>query len=252
MRRTTLITGASSGLGAELARQVAAPGRGLALAARRADRLEALRTELLATHDGLDIVVRPTDVTRPAEVDALVAEAAGSLGGLDRVVVNAGVAQGGRIGSGEDEANRATVETNVLGAMAQCEAAMRHFWEQGSGHLVVISSVAAMRGLPGSMSTYAASKAFVAHLAEGIRLDLVRRSGHDIVVTTVFPGYIESEMTGARSGRSRLMVDTATGVRSIVAAIDAEKATAEVPAWPWRPMSALLRHAPLGVVRRLL
>lgn len=99
--------------------------------------------------------------------------------------------EGRRIGKGNFEVNRATAETNFISALAQCEAAVEIFRAQNAGHLVVISSMSAMRGLPKHLSTYAASKAAVAHLAEGIRAELLNTP---IKVSTIFPGYIRTEL----------------------------------------------------------
>lgn len=252
MRKTILITGASSGLGAGMARVWAAQGHDLALTARRVERLEALKAELEEANPTIRVVVHALDVTDHDEVFRVFARAAQDLGGLDRVVVNAGLGKGGRIGTGKFEANRETAETNFVAALAQCEAAMAHFYERRAGHLVVVSSVSAMRGMPSSMTTYAATKAGLAALAEGIRSDLVNRKGHDIAVTTVYPGYIASEMNEQVEQKPKGMVDIETGSRALVAAIETEKPERIVPAWPWRPVSFVLRHAPLGIVRRMV
>lgn len=252
MRTNVLITGASSGLGAEMARQLAASGHHLALTARRVDRLEELRDEILAAHPDVQVVVHALDVNDHDQVFAVFKQAIKDLGGLDRVVVNAGLGKGGRIGTGKFQANKQTAETNFVAAMAQCEAAMEHFYERKAGHLVVVSSMSAMRGMPGSITSYAATKAGIAHLAEGIRMDLVGRKGLDIAVTTLFPGYIASEMNEQVEQEQRLMVDTATGVRSMVKAIEKEVDTAAVPGWPWAPLGQVMKHAPRQVVRRLV
>ncbi|MFT4299736.1 MAG: SDR family oxidoreductase [Aeromicrobium sp.] len=252
MRTNILITGASSGLGAEMARQFAAKGHHLALTARRLERLEALREEILAAHPDIEVVVYQLDVNDHDQVFATVTQAIGDLGGLDRVIVNAGLGKGGRIGTGKFHANKETAETNFIAAMAQCEAAMEHFYERKAGHLVVISSVSAMRGMPSSMAAYAATKAGIAHLAEGIRMDLVGRSGLDITVTTIYPGYIASEMNEKVEQEQKLMVDTETGVRAMVKAIDKEVDNAAVPAWPWLPLGQVLKHAPRGIARKLI
>jgi short-subunit dehydrogenase len=252
MRTNVLITGASSGLGAGMARELAAKGHHLALTARRVDRLEALRAELLATHPGIEIVVHALDVTDHDQVFAVFRQAIGDLGGLDRVIVNAGLGKGGRIGTGKFEANRQTAETNFVAALAQCEAAMEHFYERRSGHLVVISSMSAMRGMPSSMTTYAATKAGLAMIAEGIRSDLLGRKGLDIKVTTLFPGYIASEMNEGVQQETRMMVDTETGCRALVKEIEKEVVDAAVPRWPWAPIGQVMKHAPLGIVRRLV
>lgn len=252
MRTNVLITGASSGLGAEMARQLAASGHHLALTARRVDRLEELRDEIVAAHPDVQVVVHALDVNDHDQVFAVFKQAIKDLGGLDRVIVNAGLGKGGRIGTGKFQANKQTAETNFVAAMAQCEAAMEHFYERKAGHLVVVSSMSAMRGMPGSITSYAATKAGIAHLAEGIRMDLVGRKGLDIAVTTLFPGYIASEMNEQVEQEQRLMVDTATGVRSMVKAIEKEVDTAAVPGWPWAPLGQVMKHAPRQVVRRLV
>ncbi|MCG3040440.1 SDR family oxidoreductase [Streptomyces sp. S1A] len=246
-RQNILITGASAGLGEQMAREFAARGRDLALCARRTDRLERLREELLAAHPGITVSVRALDVNDHDAVFEVFRAFRADLGSLDRVVVNAGLGKGQPIGTGRFDANLQTALTNFTAALAQCEAAVEVFRDQGAGHLVVVSSMSAMRGLPRNLTTYAASKAGVAALAEGIRAELLRTP---IKVTTLFPGYIASEMSGS-AGRTPLMVSTEKGVRAMVKAIEAERAQAKVPAWPWVPMGFAMRRLPLGVVARM-
>ncbi|NEK59327.1 SDR family oxidoreductase [Geodermatophilus sabuli] len=245
VRQRILITGASSGLGAGLARRFAARGRDLALAARRTDRLEMLREELLTAHPGIRVVTAALDVDDPAAVDDVVPRLAGQLGGLDRFVANAGIGRGASVGTGHGSANRATLVTNVLGTHAQAEAAMALFRAQGAGHLVVVSSVAAVRGMRGTRTAYGASKAALNALAEGIRSDVL---GTGIRVTTVLPGFIATDLNAGRRGP--FTVDLDRGVDALTAAIEREPVRAYVPEWPWRPVSALLRVLPLPVVRR--
>lgn len=244
----TLVTGASSGLGAEMARQFAAAGHDLALCARRTDRLEALRDEILTAHPDRTVLLRRLDVDDHDDVFVAFRELAQELGGLDRVIVNAGLGKGAAIGTGRFDVNRQTVVTNLVSGLAQCEAAMEIFRGAGRGHLVVVSSMSAVRGLPKAQTAYAASKAGIAALAEGLRVETL---GTGIVVTTLLPGYIRSEMNDRMPQKTPLMVDTPAGVRAMVRAIDREAAVAPVPAWPWRPLGVVLRHAPLSVLRRL-
>ena len=241
-----LVTGASSGLGAEMARQFAALGHDLALCARRTERLDALAAEIRAA-TGRRVETAALDVTDAAAVPAVFARFAESFGTLDRVVVNAGLGKGAPLGTGRADANRETAMTNFVGALAQCEAALEVFRRQRRGHLVLISSVSALRGMRRSMTTYAATKAGVAALAEGLRSE--RIPGVDVSV--VYPGYIRSEMNEHVQQAPRFMVDTETGVRAVVAAVEARRTKAYVPAWPWVPIAALLRVLPLSVVRRL-
>jgi short-subunit dehydrogenase len=246
-RKTILITGASSGLGRGMARELAKLGRDLALCARRLDRLEALRDELLAAHPGIKVLVRPLDVRQHEQVFETFRAFRQDLGRLDRVIVNAGLGKGQPIGTGWFRANRETAETNFVSALAQCEAAVEIFREQNAGHLVVISSVLAVRGFRGNVTTYAATKAALSSLAEGIRMDLMRTP---IKVTTICPGYIRSEMN-ARVKKTPFIVDTETGCRAIVRAIEREVAEAYVPRWPWAPLAFLMRRLPLSAVARM-
>ncbi|HEX2075026.1 MAG TPA: SDR family oxidoreductase [Geodermatophilus sp.] len=245
-RQRILITGASSGLGEGMARRFAAMGRDLALAARRTDRLDALREELLAAHPGIRVVTAGLDVDDAAAVETGVPKLVEELGGVDRFIANAGIGKGASVGTGKAWANRATLFTNVLGTHAQVEAAMELFRAQGSGHLVVISSVASIRGMTGTRTAYGASKAALNALAEGVRADVL---GSGIRVTTVLPGFIATNLNAGRRGR--FTVDLDTGVRALTAAIEREPVRAYVPEWPWRPIAALLRVLPLPVVRRL-
>ena len=246
---TTLITGASSGLGAEMARQLAARGHDLALCARRTDRLEALRDEICTADPRRRVEVRSLDVVDDDQVFEVFRGFHTDLGTIDRVVVNAGLGKGAPLGTGGHAANRETAVVNFLGALAQCDAAMEIFRAQERGHLVMVSSMSALRGMPKTLTTYAATKAGVAHLAEGLRHELY---GTDIKVTVLYPGYIASEMNEHVRDRTPMMVSTEKGVRSMVTAIEKEKAEACVPALPWALLAPVMRHAPLPVLKRLL
>jgi short-subunit dehydrogenase len=247
--RTILITGASSGLGAEMARQFAARGYDLALCARRTERLEALREEILAGGSERRIEVRALDVNDHDQVFDVFRAFASGFGTIDRVVINAGLGKGAPLGTGRFDVNRETAMTNFVGALAQTEAAMEVFRAQGSGHVVMISSMSAMRGMPKELATYAATKAGVAHLAEGLRMEL---HGKPFKVSVIYPGYIASEMNEGVAGDQPLMVSTEKGVRAIVAAIEKEKASACVPPLPWAPLSMVMKHAPLPLLKRMI
>lgn len=239
-RQKILITGASSGLGAGMARAFAAKGRDLALCARRTDRLDELKAELLDRHRHIKVAVATLDVNDHDQVPTVFKELAGELGGIDRVIVNAGIGKGAPLGSGKLWANKATIETNLVAALVQIETALEMFRESGGGHLVLVSSVLGNKGVPGVKAAYAASKAGVSSLGESLRAEY---SKGPIKVTVLEPGYIESEMT-AKSKSTMLMVDNETGVRAMVAAIERETGRAAVPWWPWAPLVQLLKVLP--------
>lgn len=247
MAKTILITGASSGLGEGMAREFAARGYDLALCARRTERLESLRGELRSRHPERRVEIRTLDVMDYEQVFEVFRAFRDDFGKLDRVIVNAGMGKGQPLGTGYFWANRQTAETNFVAALAQTEAAMEIFRAQNSGHLVMISSMSAMRGMPKNLTTYAATKAGVALLAEGLRSEML---GKPIKITTLFPGYIRSEIN-EKVKNTPFMVDTVTGCRALVKAIEKEKASACVPAWPWSLIGVLMRNLPLSVVRKM-
>ena len=247
MRRNILITGASSGLGEGMAREFASRGCNLALCARRMDRLEALRSELREKYPDVTIHVRTLDVLDHEQIFEVFRAFREDLGQLDRVVVNAGIGKGQPLGTGYFHANRQTAETNFVAALAQFEAAMEIFRDQNDGHLVVISSMSAFRGMRKNMTTYAATKAGVASLAEGLRQEMI---GKPIRVTTIYPGYIRTELN-EEVRNAPFIVDQETGCRSLVQAIEREPANASVPPWPWKPIGFAMRNLPLSVVKRM-
>src|ERR1700737_4165874 len=188
-----------------MARAFPAKGRDLALCARRTDRLDELRAELLERHPGVTVAVAALDVNDHDQVPKVFAERAEELGGIGPIIVNAGIGKGAPLGSGKLWANKATVETNLVAALVQVETAIEMFKKAGAGHLVLISSVLANKGVPGVRAAYAASKAGVSSLGESLRAEY---SKGPIKVTVIEPGYIESEMT-AKSASTMLLGDNA-------------------------------------------
>jgi short-subunit dehydrogenase len=246
---TILITGASSGLGAEMARQFAALGYDLAITARRTDRLDELAAEITGVNADRKVITKALDVNDDDAVFRVFKEVAAEFGKLDRVIINAGLGKGAPLGTGRYDANRQTAMTNFVAALAQTEAAMEIFRAQKSGHLVMISSISALRGMRKTITTYAATKAGVAALAEGLLNENVKAKGIDVSI--IYPGYIRSEMNEKVAQNTKFMVDTETGVKAMVDAIEKRKEKAYVPAWPWVPIGYALKNAPMSVVRKL-
>ncbi|KZF03651.1 short chain dehydrogenase [Rhodococcus sp. EPR-157] len=248
-RNKILITGASSGLGEEMARRFAAKGKDLALCARRLDRLETLRDELIIANPGVTVAIRALDVNDHDAVVRVFGELHDELGGLDRVVVNAGIGKGAKIGSGRADANLATARTNFIGALSEAEAALEIFRAQKYGHLVLVSSISADRGLPGPKAVYSASKAGVAALGEALASELAKT---DIVVTTLLPGFIATDMS-AKAGDNKMMTASLDeGVSAMVAAIEKEPRRAALPGLKWRGIDAALRFLPNELTDRMV
>ena len=247
MRKNILITGASSGLGHGMAVEFAKQGCNLALCARRVERLEELKTQLEGINPDIKVFIRSLDVNDHDAVFSVFKAFRDDMGTLDRVIVNAGMGKGASIGTGYFHANKQTAVTNFVSAIAQCEAAMEIFREQNAGHLVTISSISAVRGFRRAMTVYAATKAAITSLSEGIRID-VRNT--PINVTCIHPGFIRSEIND-KVEKVPFIVDTETGCKAMVKAINKEKANSYVPTWPWAWLHWILRIAPQSWIAKM-
>lgn len=251
-RKNILITGASAGLGRGMALEFAKQGCNLALCARRKEKLEVLRDDLATLNPNIHVFIRTLDVTNNDEVFTVFKtfrDDFNSIGeALDRVIVNAGLGKGAPFGKGYAKQNMQTAMTNFCGAISQMEAAMEIFREQNHGHLVAMSSMSAFRGYPWAMTVYAATKAGLKSLAEGIRIDMINKP---IKVSTVFPGFIESEMTSAIERPPRFMISLEKGSRLLVKAINKEKDSAIVPFWPWYFYRLVMPFLSLRMLRRM-
>ncbi len=245
IRKNILITGASSGLGKGMAIEFAKKGRNLALCARRIERLEELKKELLELNPDITVLIKPLDVNQHDDVFTVFKAFHAELGQLDRIIINAGMGKGASIGTGYFHANKQTAETNFVAALAQAEAAMEIFRQQNAGHLVTISSISAVRGFRRAMTVYAATKAGLTSMSEGIRIDVMNTP---IKVSCVHPGFIRSEIN-EKVEKVPFIVDTETGCRALVKAIEKEKANSFVPTWPWAWMHWVLRMVPAKSLR---
>jgi 3-hydroxy acid dehydrogenase / malonic semialdehyde reductase len=178
--RTAIVTGASSGIGAETARALAAAGARLALGARRVDRVEELAAQLGSGH-----VAAPLDVTDPESSRSFVERAMSAFDKLDVLINNAGLALGRTtIAEGDDEDDEVVLETNVMGLVRMTRLCLPHM-EDGRGHIVNLGSWAGREAYGGG-GLYVASKYAVRALTYVLRKELVGR----IRVSTVDPGMV--------------------------------------------------------------
>jgi short-subunit dehydrogenase len=246
-RQNILITGASSGLGKGMAIEFAKMGRNLALCARRVENLEELKKELHAINPDIQVFIRALDVNDHEQVFTVFKAFTEDMGSLDRIIVNAGMGKGASVGTGYFHANKQTAETNFVAALAQCEAAMEIFRAQNSGHLVSISSVTAVRGGRRALTVYAATKAALSSLSEGIRIDVLKTP---IQVTTIHPGFIRTEIN-KKVKSVPFIVDLETGCKAIVKDIEKEVANSFVPRWPWALYRYIARIVPLSFLAKM-
>lgn len=219
--RTAVVTGASSGIGAAIARTFAAQGARVALVARRKDRLDALRAEIEAA--GGTAVAVAADLVDPGAVDGAVREVAATLGRVDLVVNAAGILVPGFI-DGEDAADewRRQLDVNVSGPLHVFRAFLPDLLaaaaDGGPADLVNISSIGAARVEPGA-AVYAATKAFVSHLSRNLRNEL---SPRNVRVTNVEPGVVITELLSASPLGVAWLEDMKTKIDPLAAADLAE------------------------------
>ncbi len=185
--RVAVVTGASSGIGAAVARALNAGGARVALAARRQDVLSEVQDSLNSKTGSLAV---PTDVTDRSQVEALVAQAERDLGPVDILVNCAGVMYYTLMKNGRQDEWDRTVEVNCKGAVNGVGAVLPGMLERGNGHIVTISSDAGRKVFPG-LAVYSASKFFVEALSQGLRLET---AGTGVKVTTVQPGNVATEL----------------------------------------------------------
>jgi short-subunit dehydrogenase len=192
---TALITGASSGIGAEMARQLAPHARVLVLVARRADRLDALKVEL--ERSGMEIQCHAADLGDGAQVERLLATLEGSGTKVDFLINNAGVGDHGLFEDSDWKRVQAMLEVNIQALTRLTHALLPGIIRCGRGAILNVSSIAAYLPMPG-MAVYAASKAYVNSFTEALRAEL---RGTGVAVSALCPGPVDTEF-GARAKRS--------------------------------------------------
>ncbi len=244
MLKRALVVGASSGMGAELVRRLAADGHVVAAVARRADRLEELAEEV-NTNGTRRVIPVVHDVTDTASVEALFDRVVRDLDGLDLVIYCAGVMP--RIGIDEypTALDRQVIEVNVIGAMAWLNPAAERMAHLGGGTLVGIGSVAGDRGRVGSPA-YCASKAALETYMEALRNRLAPQGVH---VLTIKPGPVRTPMTDGLD-KLPMVIDVSVAVDQILSAIAKQKNVAYVPR-RWGLIMAVIRAIPSSIFQRL-
>ncbi|MDQ3942582.1 MAG: SDR family NAD(P)-dependent oxidoreductase [Actinomycetota bacterium] len=203
--KVAVITGASSGIGEATAEALAAEGATVVIAARREDRLDDLVGRI--NGNGGEALAVACDVTDEEQAHDLIQRAKEEFGRVDVLVNNAGVMQLSKVEKGLSDEWRRMFEVNVLGLLYATDAAIQVMKEQGSGHLVNISSLASRGTRPG-LGVYSGTKTAVNAISEALRQELLE---DHIRVTMVEPGAVETELPDhitdeeAREGLSTLL-----------------------------------------------
>jgi short-subunit dehydrogenase len=237
--KNAIIIGASSGIGRALAVVLSRDGYGLGVVARRTDLLAQLQAELAGP-----CAIRTVDVSHPEVAMPLLRELVQELGDVELFIVNAGTGSDNAALDWEPE--RKTIAVNVMGFAAMVNVAVAHLQVRGSGHLVGISSIAALRGIGGAPA-YAASKAFVSNYLQGVRYRF-KKMKLPVVVTDVQPGFVDTPM--AKGDGLFWVASPQKAAEQIVAAIRRRKEHVYVTR-RWRLIAWLMRALPDAVYARI-
>ena len=237
--KKAIVIGASSGIGRELAKLLAADDYAIAILARRASLLNELECELAN-----GAIVKQLDVTNINEAASTLTELIEEMVDVDLVIFAAGA---GELNDNlEWELERVSIATNVVGFTAVTNIAIKYFIKKRSGHLAAISSVAAIRGGRASPA-YNASKAFISNYLEGLR-QKVTRLGLPITITDIKPGFIDTAM--AKGDDLFWVASAKEAAKQIYSAINKRKSHAYVTK-RWRLIAWLLRAMPDSLYNRL-
>ena len=221
--KVILITGASSGIGRELAVHLSKENCSLALLARRFELLEELAEQIKINNSGIEIL--KCDVTNPDNVSSAVNEIKNKLGRIDIAILNAGV--GHREGPKEynSSSSKNVFDTNVLGITYFVENILPDFIERREGIIVGVSSLSDSRGWPGS-GFYSASKIAATRLLESLRIDVKQ---FNIKVITVKPGFVKTPMTDKNDFFMPFLMSTEKAAKIILNGIRKEKRVIQFP-----------------------
>ena len=253
---TALITGASSGLGAEFARQLAPVADKLVLVARRGEHLDALKADLEGRHPALKVFVYVMDLTRENQNRDFVVWLEREKIRVNFLINNAGMGDKGLFATGDWEKIHAMIELNVVALTRLTHHLLPMLREGGRGAILNVSSVAGLVPLP-RMAVYAATKAYVNSFSDGLRMEL-RDSG--ITVTAVLPGPAETEFgeVASRGSGERewhppeaLALPVEQVVRTALGAVARDKARV-IPGWKVALVMCLAVVLPLGLLRAAL
>lgn len=245
MTSTAIIVGASRGIGACLARELASRGQQLGLLARNRELLDTLAAEIRDAY-GVRVETASIDVSAQESVAPVLDGLMQRFGQVDVVIANAGVLGWRKSGDGNLGEDRRIIETNLMGAIAVIDAAVARFKQQRNGHVVGISSISAYRGIPGS-GAYSASKAALTNYLDALRMEL---SNKNIAVTVVHPGFVKTDIAPGME-KYPFAADPAKVAREIADGIARRKKNVIVPRFPWSFVLPVMKVLPDSLLKKV-
>jgi short-subunit dehydrogenase len=249
---SALITGASSGIGCEFARQLANRARSIVLVARRSERLANLRDELLNRNPNLDVHVRAVDLADKAQIESLIDSLARDKSEVDLLINNAGLGDTGPFATSDPSRDEQMTLVNVGALTSLTRHLLPQMIAKRRGGILNVSSSAGFLPIPGD-AVYAATKAYVTSFSEALRAEL---RGTGVSVCAVCPGPVHTEFqevakrpgAQSRTGSKLFFVSTKQVVREALAALEADRPLV-IPGFAMKLAMFLTRLFPMPVVR---
>lgn len=235
--RTILITGASSGIGASIAKAIAPFGANIALVARREEKLKSLRDSLRGSDNHIEYFV--ADVCDLDAVKLTYKAVVDRFGKIDVAYLNAGRGESFRIDRFSAKKVKETFDVNIYGVVNFLEVLLPSMLEKKEGTIVGISSLASHRGAPMS-GVYSASKAALSNLLESLRIEAAE---NNIQITTVEPGFVRSELTDKNKFKMPFFMETEDAAKIIIDGVSQGKSMIRFP-WEMSTVIKLLSFLP--------
>src|SRR5213080_1383214 len=251
---SVLITGASSGIGREFARQLAKCARRIVLVARRSERLANLRDELLNQNPNLDVHVRVVDLTDNAQIESLIDSLARDKVDVDLLINNAGLGDSGPFATSDPIRNEQMALVNVMALTSLTRRLLPHMVAKRRGGILNVSSSAGFLPIPGD-AVYAATKAYVTSFSEALRAEL---RGKGVSVCALCPGPVHTEFQEVAkrpdaqpdTGPEFVFVSAEQVVRDALAALEVDRPLV-IPGFPMKLGMFLVRIPPMPILRLL-
>ncbi|EGQ25962.1 SDR family oxidoreductase [Mammaliicoccus sciuri] len=197
--KTAIVTGASGGIGAAIAKELAKEGANVVLAARREEQLKAVAKEINSTNQGQALAV-PTDIANESEVKELAKRANEAFGSIDIYVNNAGQMLSATVRDREVEQWERMIDVNIKGVLYGIDSVLPGMVERSSGHIINIASVSGFEATKKS-TVYSATKFAVRAISTGLEKELARTG---VRVTNISPGMVDTRLSSSMTDRKKL------------------------------------------------
>lgn len=214
--KTAIVTGASAGIGAAIAKELASKGANIVLAARRMDKLNEVKNEITEITNGkVKVIAVQADVSVKNDVNQLVEQAQTELGNVDILVNNAGQMRSATVQSGQVEEWEKMIDVNIKGVLYSVHAVLPSMLSRSSGHIINIASVSGLE-VTKTSTVYSATKHAVRVISQGLEKELARTG---VRITNISPGMVDTSLSSDNNWNGRKKLDPTDIAKAVVYAV---------------------------------